>query len=214
MPRHTLLIPQRHTENHHRFGKLPKWKADLLWHMIVYHQHTHLLAHNGATIVVSDGGIEGGKGYFGVVIAVGAILLARGKGVARGDPHTMCFFRAEGYGFLAGISLLPSILKMIYKSAWEMHQIHTDSASLLARLATALSSHIPVGLWLKTDSDLVMQIADEARGFTNLERHYVKGHQYSIERPADLTQQERYNIEADASATEMLHAMMQPASES
>jgi redox-regulated HSP33 family molecular chaperone len=81
----------------------------------------------------------------------------------------MCSFRAEGYGFLAGISLLLSILKAFHKPANEMHTIHKDSASLLARLATALSSHNLVGFWLKTDSDLVMQIANEASGFTHLD---------------------------------------------
>jgi hypothetical protein len=40
-------------------------------------------------MIVSDGGVEVGKWYFGVVLAVGQKVIARMHGTARRDPRTM-----------------------------------------------------------------------------------------------------------------------------
>jgi hypothetical protein len=121
----------------------------------------HLL--NSANImVVTDGGVEGGRGYFGIALAVGRTVIARVRGVARGDPRTMCSFRAEAYGFLAGISLLAGFLQTTPAATTYTHSIHTDIASFLDRLENA-TNKVPVGFWLKTDSDVVMQIVETAK---------------------------------------------------
>jgi ribonuclease HI len=169
----------------------------------------HLL--NSANImVVTDGGMEGGRGYFGVALAVGRTVIAQVRGVARGDPRTMCSFRAEAYGFLAGISLLVGFLQTTPTATTYTHSIHTDSASLLDRLENA-TSKVPVGFWLKTDSDVVIQIVETARQVPKIERKYVKGHQDGKKKKADLTQPEILNIDADKSATKMQYQMTKPA---
>jgi hypothetical protein len=121
----------------------------------------------------------------------------------------MCSFRAEAYGFLTGISLLNSLLVQL-PTTTVAHTIHTDSASLLSQLVIA-TARVPIGFWLKPDSDVVKQIAEEAKKIPTLNRHYVKGHQDSKKKRQDLTQPELYNIDADASATKMRYEMQQPA---
>jgi hypothetical protein len=209
--RNTLSVTPRRIRPHPRFGKLPEWQLDLLRHTNIYDEHTHLLISSPA-IIVSDGGVEGGKGYFGVCLAVGRVVIARVRGVARGDPRTMCSFRAEAYGFLAGICLLANLTLML-KIEQEKHTIHTDSASLLSRLLGAMRSSVTVGFWLKTDSDIIMQIAEEAKKVPQLSRHYVKGHQDDKKKARELTLPEIYNIDADKSATKMRHEMNAPASQ-
>jgi hypothetical protein len=103
--------------------------------------------------VVSDGGVEGGKGYFGVIQAVGHTVIARARGAAHGDPRTMSLFRAKVYRFLAGILLLRLMTQPDMDRA--KNEIHTNNASLLTRLKRATSTYIPVGFWLKADSDIV-----------------------------------------------------------
>jgi hypothetical protein len=49
-------------------------------------KNTHLLASSGIAII-TDGGIDGGKGYFGVMLAAGATVIPRIPSVARGDPR-------------------------------------------------------------------------------------------------------------------------------
>ena len=167
-----------------------------------------MLKESGA-IVVTDGGVEkSGKGYFGVTLAVGSIVIARSRGAARGDPRTMCSFRAEAYGFLAGLCLLHSLLQN--STLGSSHTIHTDSASLLARLLTA-TSRVSVGFWTKPDSDIVMQITDLVTHIPKLTRHYVKGHQDSKKKKSEMTLPEIYNCDADASATRMRFEMSKPA---
>ena len=210
-PRNTLTTTMPPgTTQHHRFGKLPAWKADLLRHTTIYEEHRHLLA-SSPTIVVSDGGMEGGKGYFGYIIAVGKIIIAHGRGVARGDPRTMDSFRAEACGFLAGICLLH--LLMHPTPTTTPTSIHTDSASLLARLTRATSNYVPTGFWLKPSSDIIMQLVDELKTTPNIQRHYVRGHQDLIKKKKDLTLPELYNIKADDEATIMRFQMTCPASQ-
>jgi hypothetical protein len=213
-PRNTLLVNPRRIRPHPRFGILPEWQADLLRHTTIYSEHLHLLASSSA-IIVSDGGVEGGKGYFGVCLAIGTTVLARVRGVARGDPRTMASFRAEAYGFLAGICLLVrlTLLVTITDEFEAKPKIYTDSASLLSRLLRAMGPHVPVGFWQKTDSDVVMQIVEVAKTVPLLTRHYVKGHQDAEKKKKDLTLPEIYNIDADNSATQMRHEMNEPASQ-
>jgi hypothetical protein len=47
----------------------------------IYDKHVNLLA-TSSTTIVTDGEVEGGKGYFGVTLAVGAMAVARARGVA------------------------------------------------------------------------------------------------------------------------------------
>jgi hypothetical protein len=63
-----------------------------------------LLTASPCRTAVTDGGMEGGKGHFGVIVAVGRTIIARVRGAACGDPRTMDSFRAEARGFIAGIS--------------------------------------------------------------------------------------------------------------
>jgi hypothetical protein len=120
------------TCHHHRFGELPTWQADLLRHTDIKDEHLHLLE-SSPSIVVTDGGMEGGKGYSGVIIAVGTIIVARARGVARGDPPTMDSFRAEAYGLLAGICLIRLLTK----------QHHTNISSTIRKPAsTPAPSHL------------------------------------------------------------------------
>jgi hypothetical protein len=77
--RATLTPPG--TTHHHQFGRLPDWKADLIRHTTTHKEHLPLLA-SSSQVVVADGGMEGGKGCFGVVIAAGPIIIARARGVA------------------------------------------------------------------------------------------------------------------------------------
>jgi hypothetical protein len=211
-PRNTLSVNPRRSRPHPSFGQLPEWKMDLLRHTFIYQEHLHLLV-SSSPIIVSDGGVEGGKGYFGVCLAVDKIIIARVRGVARGDPRTMCSFRAEAYGFLAGICLHACILLLVptIDTFIAKPSIHTDSMSLLSRLVKATSKYVPVGTWLKTDSDIVMQIVEEAAKAVTLTRHYVKGHQDTAKKKEKLTLPELYNCDADASATTMRFEMTEPA---
>jgi hypothetical protein len=211
--RNTLTVNPRRIRPHPRFGALPEWKADLLRHTTISRTHLPLLA-SSSPIIVTDGGVHEGKGYFGVCLAVGTTVIARVRGVARGDPRTMCSFRAEAYAFLAGICLHACLLLLLTANEdfVAKPKIHTDSLSLLSRLKRAMSAHVPVGFWLKTDSDVVMQIVEEAKKVLELTRHYVKGHQDNEKKKKDLTLPELYNIDADNSATKMRHEMNEPAS--
>ena len=140
--------------------------------------------------------MEGGKGYFGNVIAVNTNIIAQARGAARGDPRIMDSFRPEAsYGFLAGVCLLQLLTQHIATEV--KSSIHTDSASLLAPLLQATASYVTTGFWLKPDSDIIMQLAEELKTIPNLKRHYVKGHQ-DAKKKKDFTLPERYNIEADA----------------
>jgi hypothetical protein len=122
----------------------------------------------------------------------------------------MCSFRAEAYGFLAGISLLVRLHTIYNPLTHKHHTIHTDSASLLSRLQKA-TDLVPVGFWLKTDSDVVRQIVAMTKQVQTLERVYVKGHQEDKKKRSELTQPELFNIDADASTTQMRYKMTQPA---
>lgn len=85
----TLPNPARRKQTHLLFGHLSDWQADLLRFTMIYDTHVHLLANSGATIV-TDGGVEGGKGYFGVTLAFGKMVVARVRRVAQGDPRSIC----------------------------------------------------------------------------------------------------------------------------
>jgi hypothetical protein len=209
-PRNALLINPSRRPPHPRFGQLPDWQADLLQHTTIDNNKIHLLNNAGA-MIVSNGGVEGGKGYFGVVLEVGQKIIARVRGAARGDPRTMCSFRAKVYGFLTGICLYSSLLQLAGGSQAQKNTIHTDSASLLSRLNNATATKVPVGFWLKSDSDIVRQIVAEARKVQHLARIYVKGHQDAVKKTKDLTQPEFFNIDADKSATKMHFEMQAPA---
>jgi hypothetical protein len=140
---------------------------------------------------VSKGGVADGKGYFGVILAVDTTVITQvSRGVARGNPLTMDSFRAEAYGLLAGISLLYLLTPTTpTTTANAANHIHTDSASLLARLDRAMSDFIPGGFWLKPESDVVRQTIAESQPIHNLARHYVKGHQYIVtKKRQDYTQ--------------------------
>jgi hypothetical protein len=119
-------------------------------------------------------------------------------------------FRAEAYGFLAGISLLVRLHTIYNPLTHKHHTIHTDSASLLSQLQKA-TDIVPVGFWLKTDSDVVRQIVAMTKQVQNLERVYVKGHQEEKKKRSELTQPELFNIDAAASATQMRYETTQPA---
>ena len=212
-PRNTRATPiPPDTTHHHRFGKIPDWKADLLRNTTIYEEHLDLLE-SSPRIIVTDGGMVDGKGYFGVIIAVGATIIARARGVARGDPRTMDSFRAEAYGFLAGICLLRLLTEPRPTADDRQHvdTIHTDSASLLARLLRATADYIPTGFWLKPDSDVIMQLVEELLPIPTLKRQYVRAHQDLKKKLEQLTLPERYNFEADADATLMRFEMTQPA---
>jgi hypothetical protein len=213
--RNARAMPQTPgTTHHHRFGQLPHWKADLLRHTTIYEEHIHLLT-SKSRIAVTDGGMEGGKGHFGVIIAVGKIVIACARGAARGDPRTMDSFRAEACGFLAGtclLQLLTAAHPADQPDQTHTDSIHTDSASLLSRLERATSEHIPTGFWLKPDSGIIMQLAEELKPIHSLQRMCVKGHQDSTNRSADLTLPELCNVEADAEAAIMRFQMQGPAS--
>lgn len=91
----------------------------------------HLL--NTASITVVTGGVvEGGRGYFGIALAVGKTVISRVWDMPRSDPRTMCSFRAEAYEFLAGIILVVGFIKLSMPNKTYIHTIHTDSASLLS----------------------------------------------------------------------------------
>jgi hypothetical protein len=158
--------------------------------------------------------MESGKGYFGVIIAVGKRIIARVRSSARGGPRSMNLFRAEAYGFLAGICLLRLITKSDPTTDIDTHtdSIHTDSASLLARLLRATAEYVPTGFWLKPDSDIIMQLAEETKTVPELKHIYVKGHQNFKKKRKDFTLTELYNVEADAEATIMRFQMTKPAS--
>jgi hypothetical protein len=213
--RNARAMPQTPgTTHHHRFGQLPDWKADPLRHTTIYEEHIHLLT-SKSRIVVTDGGMEGGKGYFGVIIVVGKIVIACARGAARGDPRTMDSFRAEACGFLAGtclLQLLTAAHPADQPNQTHTDSIHTNSASLLSRLEGATSECIPTGFWLKPGSDIIMQLAEELKPIHSLQRMYVKGHQDSTNRSADLTLPELCNVEADAEATIMRFQMRGPVS--
>jgi ribonuclease HI len=117
----------------------------------------------------------------------------------------MSSFRAEAVGLLAGILLLR--LLTINENNSAANEIHTDSASLLSCLTRAISNYVPVGFWLKPDSDVVQQIVQEAKQIHQLERTYVKGHQDLAKDKKDYT---AYNIAADTEATIMRYAMLHP----
>jgi hypothetical protein len=206
-PTDQRLFPITSTTFHPRFRHIPKWAADLLQHVVISEDHIHLLEQSNR-MVVSDGGVKDGKGYFGLVIVVGDTVIARARGVARGDPRTMCSFRAEAYAFLAGVYLL--YLLTLECSDQAKNEIHTDSASLLSRLTRALAPYVPIGFWTKSDSDVVRQISEETKHIHELKRTYVKGHQ-DQEKDKQLTRAEIYNIEADHEATAMRHSMTGPA---
>jgi hypothetical protein len=205
-PRNTLVMPHSNQPIHQRLGRLPKWKHDLLKNSKIYDEWLPLLTQG--VMIVTDGGVSEGKGYFGITIAHQNTVIARGRGAARGDPHTMCSFRAEAYRLLAGLALLNSLLQQADKPP-VTHSLHTDSASLLSRLEIA-TQRVPLRFWNKTDSDVVMQIVEEARHLT-ITRHYVKGHQDDVKKRSEMTLPEIYNIDSDPSATVMRYEMNQPA---
>jgi hypothetical protein len=145
-------------------------------------------------MVITDGGVDSGRGYFGVALAVGkTAVIAQVWGMARGDPRTMCSFREEAYGFLAGISLLVGFIQLTPSNVTYQHSIQSDSTSLLSKLEKA-TSKVPVGFWLKTDSDVVMQIVEAARQVPQLEHKYVKGHQDGEKRRMKTFHNPRYPI--------------------
>ena len=92
------------TTFHPRFHRLPSWAANLLQHLKIFDEHLPLLGQSNR-MVVSEGGVKDGMGYFGLVIAVGTTVVARARGATRGNPRTMSSLRAEAYAFLAGVYL-------------------------------------------------------------------------------------------------------------
>jgi hypothetical protein len=66
--RNTITTRTRQLQQHPRFGALPDWEADLMRHTTIYEQHTPLL-NTEEILLVTDGGVEGGRGYFGTVLA-------------------------------------------------------------------------------------------------------------------------------------------------
>jgi hypothetical protein len=55
---------------------ISKWAPDLLQHLDIFDENIHLLTQLNC-MVISNGGIKDGMGYFSVVIAVGDIAIAR-----------------------------------------------------------------------------------------------------------------------------------------
>jgi hypothetical protein len=119
-------------------------------------------------------------------------------------------FRAEACGLIAGTCLLRLLAKQHHAAI--SSTIHTNSASLLARLLRATAEHMPTGFWLKPDSDIIMQLVEELKTLPEMKRHCVKGHQDATKKHKELTLPETHNTAADAEATIMLFEMRQPAS--
>jgi hypothetical protein len=74
-----------------------------------------------------------------------------------------------------------------------------------------MAKTVPAGIWLKPDSNIVLQIVQEAKSITHLHRIYVKGHQDKVKKNSELTQPERFNIDAYELATKMRFKMTEPA---
>jgi hypothetical protein len=70
-----MLVNERRPRPHPQFGPLPAWQADLPRLATICTTHLHLLTHSNP-IIVSDGSVEGGKGCFGVCLAVGKNVIA------------------------------------------------------------------------------------------------------------------------------------------
>ena len=138
-------------------------------------------------MVVSDGGVKDGMGYFGLAMSP---------------------FQAKAYESLAGVYLLMLLTKAATVNA--KNEIRTDSMSLLSRLTRASRPYVPLGFWTKPDSDIVRQITDEVRNIHELKRTYVKGHQDLTKDKTKYTLLETYNIQADHLATAMRHTMSGP----
>jgi hypothetical protein len=111
----------------------------------------------------------------------------------------MSSFRAEAYAFLAGVYLL--CLLTLDTTDQATNEMHTDNASLLARLECALSPCMPIGFWSKPDSDTIQQIVEESQHLHELQRSYVKGHQDLTKDKKDYTLAETYSIEANHEAS-------------
>ena len=79
IPRNALVQIQQRPNPNPDFGHIPPWKQDLLQQADIYNNQVQLLNTGGAT-VVTDGGVSVGKGYFGVVKAVGNTVIARVQG--------------------------------------------------------------------------------------------------------------------------------------
>ena len=69
------VLESTDTTFHPQFFHIPDWAADLLQHVVIFDEHLPLLAQSNR-MVVSDGGVEDGMGYFGLVIAVSTTAVA------------------------------------------------------------------------------------------------------------------------------------------
>jgi hypothetical protein len=80
----------------------------------------------------------------------------------------------------------------------------TNSAKLLARLLQATGNCVPsTGFsWLRPDSDVITQLAEELKTIHKVKPRCVKGHQDAMKRK-HLTLPETRNIEADADTSMM-----------
>jgi hypothetical protein len=111
----------------------------------------------------------------------------------------MSSFRAEACACLAGVCLL--CVPTLASSNQAKNGIHTDSASLLARLARAVLPWAPLGFLTEPDSDLTIQIVEEFERIHELQRHHVKGRRDLAKPKQDCTLAEVHDIQADHEAT-------------
>jgi hypothetical protein len=160
------------------------------------------MVHVGGHIADTD------HGSYGWVLASSDEILWEGWGEARGHP--VQYFRAEGYGRMAGACFIANFIWFFNILVHDkcIAEFHTDSESLLKRHKTVRDTTVASAYhWIKPDDDVIRAIEDlESCIPMAITYHWVEGHQDKTKEVGELPwTAQQLNVRADESATKAIN---------
>lgn len=190
------------------------WQRHILQHFRIHdlEHFTSCLENSlGKIYVGTDGGLSDGKGSFGVSISTIDSELASIEGPAPGYIELMTSFRSEGYGMMAGLQFLKLFLNTyaLHIPANRKIHVYCDNLGLIKVINSMLSTDfIPPRTYLKSESDIILQIIEDIRSLETLgivlSIEHVLGHQDDNIPYQELTREAQFNVIADTYATNYL----------
>ena len=204
----------------HAIQQAPSWKKHSLQHFHIPDPIAFLDSLQNAdkkVIVVSDGGLQDGKGSFGVAFGTFADDLAMIEGPAPGNSDLLTSLRSEAYGLLAGLAFLNIYItthKVIIPSNRPI-QLYSDNLGLVMWVADLLKNVSYPRMYIRPEADVLVQIEHEIKVARRLNLQltveHVKGHQDDILPYNELSRPAQLNVKADSSATNyLINGTLQP----
>jgi hypothetical protein len=211
LPQPIPEIPKNNIEQSIENG--PKWKRQILQHFRIHDMQDFSHSLNDRDhkfLLVSDGGHKDETSSFGVAMGTYNKELCSIEGPAPGNPSQLTSFRSEAYGMLAGIAFLHEYMEnynVIFDQPRIIH-LFCDNMALVTWLQRLLQQETHARMFIKSESDVLLQIYHEIQACRQLllqfQIEHVYGHQDDNTPYQELSRPAQLNVDADSYASNFL----------